>query len=82
MFAVRKRGQSNNIGRPPSDEFGQLLQNSTVIDGELLLKKEQIFYHSKIPDVIGQIHRKVDAHYYWIVLFFELPPPLKFQKIK
>ena len=58
MFAVRKRGQSHNIGRPPSDEFGQLHQNSTMIDGELLLKKEQIaVYHSKIPDVIGQIHR-------------------------
>ena len=50
--AVRKRGRSNNNGRPPSDEFGQLHRNSTVIDGELLLKKGQI---APVPDAVSLV---------------------------
>ena len=61
MAAVRKRGRSNNNGRPPSDEFGQLHRNSTVIDGELLLKKGQI---APVPDAVslvseGKIKQKI-----------------------
>ena len=52
VAAVRKRGRSNNNGRPPSDEFGQLHRNSTVIDGELLLKKGQI---APVPDAVSLV---------------------------
>ena len=52
LAAVRKRGRSNNNGRPPSDEFGQLHRNSTVIDGELLLKKGQI---APVPDAVSLV---------------------------
>ena len=79
VAAVRKRGRSNNNGRPPSDEFGQLHRNSTVIDGELLLKKGQI---APVPDAVslvseGKIKQKYIPIYrkqqLWIIIpFFPL----------
>merc|ERR1712223_284083 len=51
--AVRKRGRSSN--RPPSDEFGRLHRDSTVIDGELLLKM------GHPPDAVSLVSEVLDA---------------------
>merc|ERR1712223_1257045 len=51
--AVRKRGRSSN--RPPSDEFGRLHRDSTVIDGELLLKK------GHPPDAVSLVSEVLDV---------------------
>jgi len=49
---VRKRRTMN---RPPSDEFGRLHRDSTVIDGELLLKK------GHPPDAVSLVSEVLDA---------------------
>ena len=53
-MSVRKRGRSSNH-RPPSDEFGRLHRDSTVIDGELLLKK------GHPPDAVSLVSEVLDA---------------------